>query len=260
MAPGTFQTLRCDREGAALRITLDRPRVLNALSPEMLAELREALELAAAPDVRAVLLTGEGRGFSAGADLASTPVDADIEALLERTYHPIVRALAALPKPVVAGVNGIAAGAGMSLALACDMRLLSSQARFAVGFTGIGLVMDASCSYALPRLVGLGRAFELVYSGRRVDAEEALRLGLGERILAADGFAEACWDTVKTLAEGPTRAFALAKRELRASLQNDLEAQLALEAEMQGLAATSRDVREGVAAFAEKRRPRFEGR
>jgi len=259
MAPETFRTLRVDREGAAMRITLDRPRVLNALSPDLLVELATALEAAAAPEVRAVLLTGEGRGFSAGADLAGTPVSADIEALLERTYHPVVRALAELPKPVIAGVNGVAAGAGMSLALACDVRLLSSEARFAIGFTGIGLVMDASCSYWLPRLVGSGRAFELVYSGRRVDAEEAVRLGLGERVLPAEGFAEACWAEVKALAQGPTRAFGLAKRELRASLRNDLEAQLALEAEMQGLAAASNDVREGLAAFREKRRPRFEG-
>ena len=157
-----FDYLKLDREGGALRIALDRPHVLNALSPAMLDELRQALEGPAAhDDVRAVLLTGEGRGFCAGADLAETSVDADISELLEGRYHPVVRALRALPKPVVAGVNGVAAGAGMSLALACDMRLLASGASFAVGFTGIGLVMDASCSYALPRLVGLGRAFEL---------------------------------------------------------------------------------------------------
>ncbi len=256
-----FDHLKLDRAGDALRITLARPRVLNALSPAMLDELRQALEgPAAQDDVRAVLLTGEGRGFCAGADLEETSVDADISDLLERRYHPIVRALATLPKPVVAGVNGVAAGAGMSLALACDLRLLSSQASFAVGFTGIGLVMDASCSYALPRLVGLGRAFELVYAGRHVKAEEALALGLGERILDADAFAEEAWRFVRELAEGPTYAFALAKRELRASLQHDLEQQLALEAELQGRAAASEDVREGVAAFQEKRLPRFRGR
>ncbi len=256
-----FEHLTLDRAGSALRITLDRPRVLNALSPALLDELREALEgPAAQDDVRAVLLTGAGRGFCAGADLAETSVDADISDLLERRYHPIVRALATLPKPVVAGVNGVAAGAGMSLALACDMRLLSSRASFAVGFTGIGLVMDASCSYALPRLVGLGRAFELVYGGRRVDAEEARSMGLGERILDADGFDEEAWSFVQALAEGPTYAFGLAKRELRASLNNDLDAQLALEAELQGRAAASDDVREGVAAFQGKRPARFRGR
>lgn len=257
----SFDHIRLDREGGALRITLDRPKVLNALSPELLDELRRALEgPAAEDDVRAVLLTGEGRGFCAGADLERTPVDADIQALLERRYHPIVRQLAGLPKPVIAGVNGVAAGAGMSLALACDMRLLSSHASFAIGFTGIGLVMDASCSHNLPRLVGLGRAFELVYSGRRVDADEAVALGLGERVLDAETFAEEAWQVTRTLAAGPSVAFALAKRELRASLQNDLEAQLALEAEMQGRAATSSDVREGILSFREKRPPRFQGR
>lgn len=257
----SFEHVRLDREGGALRITLDRPEVLNALSPELLDELRQALEgPAAEPEVRAVLLTGAGRGFCAGADLARTPVDADIQGLLEERYHPIVRQLSGLPKPVVAGVNGVAAGAGMSLALACDLRLVSSAASFAVGFTGIGLVMDASCSHTLPRLVGLGRAFELVYGGRRVPAEEALELGLAERLLDAEGFADAAWAYVRSLADGPTYAYALAKRELRASLANDLEAQLALEAEMQGRAASSADVREGIAAFREKRPPRFRGR
>lgn len=256
-----FETVKLERDGAALRLTLDRPRVLNALSPAMLDELRQALEGPAADEaVRAVLLTGAGRGFCAGADLSETPVDADIESLLAERYHPVVRALAELPKPVVAAVNGAAAGAGLSLALACDVRLLSSAASLAIGFPGIGLVMDASCSYALPRLVGLGRAFELVYSGRRVPAQEALALGLGERLLDAEGFEEAAWRWVRELAEGPTLAFALAKRELRASLGNELERQLALEAELQARAASSRDAHEGVAAFVDKRRPRFEGR
>lgn len=260
MASETYHTLRVDREGAAMRITLDRPRVLNALSIDMLAELRGALGAAADREVRAVLLTGEGRGFCSGADLVSTPVDSDIQDVVEGSYNPVVRALAALDKPVVAGVNGIAIGAGMSLALACDMRLLSTNAQFIVGFTPIGFVMDASCSYWLPRLVGLGRAFELLFGERRVDAQEAVRIGLGERVLPEAGFGDACWDTVRALAEGPTRAYALAKRELHASLANDLEGQLALEARLQVEAATSRDGREGVAAFKEKRRPRFEGR
>lgn len=257
----TFETLKLDREGAALRITLSRPRVLNALSLVMLDELRQALEGPAADEgVRAVLLTGEGRGFCAGADLAVTPVDADIRELLEERYHPVVRALTGLPKPVVAGVNGAAAGAGLSLALACDMRLLSSRASLAIGFPGIGLVMDASCSYMLPRMVGLGRAFELLYSGRAVAAEEAVQLGLGERVLDGDGFEEEAWRWVKDLADGPTLAFALAKRELHASLASGLERQLELEAELQAQAASSRDAREGVGAFREKRAPRFRGR
>jgi 2-(1,2-epoxy-1,2-dihydrophenyl)acetyl-CoA isomerase len=248
-------------DGPALRITLNRPEVLNALSLALLDELREALEGPASDDgVRAVLITGAGRGFCAGADLADTRVDGDIGGILERSYHPVVRAIATLPKPVVAGVNGVAAGAGMSLALACDVRLLSSAASFALGFTGIGLVMDAGSSYFLPRLVGPGRALEMAFSNRRVKAEEAVAIGLGERVLDADDFAEAVWDEVRSMAEGPTRAFALAKREVRASLDHDLEQQLALEAVCQAEAASSQDVREGIAAFREKRPPRFQGR
>ena len=178
------KTIALHEEGGALRITLDRPDVLNALTFELLAELADALTGPAAdPAVRAVLITGAGRGFCAGADLASTPLAGDIGQILDRSYHPVVHAIAALDKPVVAGVNGVAAGAGMSLALACDMRFLAEGASFAVGFTGIGLVMDAGGSYFLPRLVGVGRAQELSVSNRRVGAAEALTLGLGERVL-----------------------------------------------------------------------------
>lgn len=254
-------SLRLDREGGALRITLDRPDVLNALSPDSLRELAGALQGPAAdPEVRAVLLTGAGRGFCAGADLGTTSVGADIGAMLEELYHPVVRAIAQLPKPVVAGVNGIAAGAGLSLALACDMRLLSGSASFAVGFTGIGLALDAGSSFFLPRVVGIGRAFELAYGGRRVGAEEAVGLGLGEVILDADAFAVEAFGYVQRLAKGPTAGFAQVKRELRASLGNDLERQLAVEAEAQAAAAASEDVKEGIAAFREKRAPAFRGR
>ena len=193
-APPQVKTLELTHQNAVLRITLNRPDVLNALSLDLLGELRDALQEAAeADDIRAVLLTGAGRGFSAGADLASTPVEGNFEEMIQTYYNPVVRAIATMPKPVVAGVNGVAAGAGMSLALACDTRILSSSAAFAVGFTGIGLVMDASASYFLPRLVGRGRAFELAYSGRKVGAEEALRLGFGEQIIPAETFAESAW-------------------------------------------------------------------
>src|SRR5690606_3448681 len=153
----------------------------------------------------------------------------------ERSYHPVVHAIAALGKPVVAGVNGVAAGAGMSLALACDMRFLAEEASFAVGFTGIGLVMAAGGRYFLPRLVGVGRAMELAVSNGRVGAGEALALGLGERILEGD-FAASAWAEVRRLAQGPTAGYGLLKRELRASLDNGLSAQLALEAESQSRA------------------------
>ena len=256
----SYTNLVLERRGAALRITLARPEVLNALSLELLEELADALHgPAAEAAVRAVLITGVGRGFSAGADLADTPVDADIGPLLERYYHPVVSAIQLLEKPVVAGVNGVAAGAGLSLAAACDVRIASSEARFALGFTGIGLVMDAGCSYFLPRLIGVGRTMELALSNRRVEASEALGMGLVERVLPAEGFPDAVWQVVSDIAVGPTLAFSLVKKELRASLANDLLSQLRLESGVQSSAAASRDAREGVRAFREKRPPTFEG-
>lgn len=256
----SYKTLRVDFEDGALRITLDRREVLNALSLELLAELKMALEDAAeTKEVRAVLLTGAGRGFSAGADLAGTPVDGDIGGIIEHFYNPVVRAVTTMPKPVVAGVNGIAAGAGMSLALCCDVRLLSENAAFALGFTGIALVMDASASYYLPRLVGRSRALEMAYSNRKVSAEEALELGLGEMLLSAETFEMEAFAFVKRLAQGPTKSFGLVKQQVNASPHNSFEDQLRLEAELQSEAARSHDAHEGVTAFKEKRKPTFKG-
>jgi 2-(1,2-epoxy-1,2-dihydrophenyl)acetyl-CoA isomerase len=166
--PNAYETLRLELRAGVLTLALNRPNVLNALSPRLLEELRRALEDDAAdPSVRAVLLTGTGRGFCSGADLAETDLEAGAEVVVERLYNPVIHALLALQKPVVAAVNGVAAGAGMSLALACDVRLLSQNAVFALGFSRIGLVMDASCSYFLPRLVGSARTLELAYSPQR---------------------------------------------------------------------------------------------
>jgi 2-(1,2-epoxy-1,2-dihydrophenyl)acetyl-CoA isomerase len=243
------------------RITMNRPEVLNALSPGLLEELRQGLEEAAqSPEVRAVLLTGAGRGFCAGADLASTRIGGDVGELIEGYYNPVIRAIVGMPKPVLAGVNGAAAGAGLSLALACDIRLLSSRAAFALGFTGIGLVMDAACSYFLPRLIGRGRAFELAYSGRRVEAEEAMQLGLGEVLLEAESFSQDAWDYTRRVAQGPTFSLALVKEQLNRAADNDLEAQLALEVALQRRAVASEDAREGMAAFLEKRFAAFRGK
>jgi 2-(1,2-epoxy-1,2-dihydrophenyl)acetyl-CoA isomerase len=255
-----YQTLTLTRDEALLTITLNRPQVLNALTQELLLELQKALQEAAESDVRAVLLTGSGRGFCAGADLGASGLKGNVSDIVERYYNPVVRALYTLGKPVVAAVNGVAAGAGMSLALACDMRLLAENAVFTLGFSGIGLALDASMSYTLPRLVGSARALELAYSGRKVGAEEALTLGLAEQILPAAGFLEAATVFAKRLAEGPTQSYARIKAQLRASPHNTLDAQLALEARLQGEASQTEDFLEGVRAFAEKRPPRFKGR
>ncbi len=256
----TYKTLKVIRDGALLRVGLNRPQVLNALTPELLNELRTVLEAAADDSVRAVLLTGEGRGFCSGADLAATKLEGNAGEIVERVYNPVIRVLMGLQKPVVAAVNGVAAGAGMSLALACDVRLLSENAVFALGFSRIGLAMDASLSYTLPRLVGPARALELAYTGRKVGAEEALTLGLGERIMPEDGFAAAATDFARLLSEGPTQSYARIKAQVAASLANTLAAQLGLEARLQGEASRTQDFGEGVRAFTEKREPVFRGR
>lgn len=254
------KTLVVTRDGALLSITLNRPQVLNALTPELLTELREVLSLAADDAVRAVLFTGAGRGFCSGADLTATILEDDAAAVVETLYNPVVRALAGLRKPVIAAVNGVAAGAGMSLALACDLRLLSESAVFTLGFSRIGLALDAGMSYTLPRLVGPARALELAYSGRKLGAEEAKALGLGEVILPTEGFAAAATAFAKALSEGPTQSYARIKAQIAVSLENTLETQLALEARLQGEASRTEDFREGVRAFAEKREPVFRGR
>ncbi|UCH27863.1 MAG: enoyl-CoA hydratase/isomerase family protein [Trueperaceae bacterium] len=250
-----------DFQDGVLQITMNRPEVLNALSLELLEELRHEFEDAAQnPEVRAVLFSGSGRGFCAGADLTSTRIGGDVGEVIERYYNPVVRAIVGMPKPVLAAVNGVASGAGLSLALACDMRLLSSSAVLTLGFTGIGLVMDAGCSYFLPRLIGRGRAFELAYSGRRIEAEEAKHLGLGEVVLEADSFSDDAWAYTRRVAMGPTLSFASVKEQLNRAEDNDFEVQLALEVKLQRRAVASEDAREGMAAFLEKRLPKFCGK
>jgi 2-(1,2-epoxy-1,2-dihydrophenyl)acetyl-CoA isomerase len=243
-------------EAHALKIVLNRSEVLNALSLELLQELKQTLNDAAErSEVRAVLLSGQGRGFCAGADLAKLPLGQNVESTVETYFNPVIRLLATMPKPVIAAINGIAAGAGMSLALACDMRLISEQAALRVGFTKIGLSLDAGMSYFLPKLVGRGRAFELSYSNRSVDAKEALSLGLAETILPADGFHEAAFQIAKDLAQGPY-SFALVKQLLNSE---DLDKQLKLEATLQAQAAQSADAKEGIMAFVQKRKASFKG-
>ena len=256
----TYQTLRVTRVGALLTVAFNRPQVLNALTLELLEELKAALKEAADNSVRAVLLTGEGRGFCSGADLSATTLERDTAQIVETYYNPVATALMSLQKPVIAAVSGVAAGAGMSLALACDMRLLSETAVLTLGFSRIGLVMDASMSYTLPRLVGPARALELAYTGRKINADEALKLGLGELILPAEGFSEKAAAFAQALAEGPTQSYARIKSQVTVSLSNTLETQLGLEARLQGEASQTEDFAEGVKAFAEKRAPVFRGR
>jgi 2-(1,2-epoxy-1,2-dihydrophenyl)acetyl-CoA isomerase len=248
------------REGAVQTITLNRPEKLNAFSRGVHAELQAALEEARDPAVRAVVITGAGRGFSAGQDLGEFGEAGDIAEMLRATYHVNVLAIRSLEKPVVAAVNGVCAGAGLSLACACDIRLASDGAFFVPGFVGIGLIPDSGGTYFLQRLLGTPRAFEWMTSNRRLTAAEVYAWGLVSEVFEADSFAARVAERAAELAAGPTRAIALTKRLFDEAATSTLEEQLEREAAMQAEAAQTEDFREGVAAFGEKRESRFEGR
>ncbi len=252
--------LRQENRDGLLVLTLARPQRLNALTPELLRELRDALRGAARSDgVRAVMLTGEGRAFSAGQDLRAVPEDRDYSRVLA-DYIPVIEALHALEKPTVAAVNGVAAGAGMSLALACDLRVMAESAFFQTAFAGIGLVPDAGMSYFLTRLVGLSRALDWCYRSPRIGPEEAKAAGLVSAVFPDDAFFQGALDFARPLASGPTRAFALTKRALWRNLDAELPEALRYEARNQALAGATEDHAEGLSAFREKRSPRFRGR
>lgn len=255
-----YKTLIVSKNNSTFIIKLNRPQVLNALSLELLSELQAALKQGRDDkSVRAIMLTGEGRGFCAGADLATTSIDRDIGKTIEESYNPVARLIYEMPKPVIAAVNGVAAGAGMSIALACDYRILSTDAAFAFGFSGIALLADASGSFFLPRLVGRARALELAYTNRKVAAEEAIIIGLGEVLFDADGFVQKAEKYVQHIATGPTMTYGLIKRQMNESFDNSFEEQLKLEQKLQIIAAASQDAHEGVSAFKEKRKANFKG-
>ncbi len=248
------------REGGVLTITLNRPEVFNAFNAALHAALHAALEEAAAPDVRAVVITGAGRGFCAGQDLKEfSAVSDSIAEVLERTYHPNIRAIRALEKPVIAAVNGPCAGAGLSLACACDIRIASDAATFVPGFIGIGLVPDSGGSWFIHRLLGFARAFEWMSSNRRLTAAEAQAWGIVSEVVEADGFAARTAEFAAGLAALPTRAVGMTKRLFEHAHDASLEDQLALEAKLQDVATKSKDFAEGVNAFLEKRPPQFRG-
>jgi 2-(1,2-epoxy-1,2-dihydrophenyl)acetyl-CoA isomerase len=250
-----------ERQDGVLVLTLHRPERLNALTGELLDALHAALKEAGEDrEVRALLLTGAGRAFSAGQDLLEFGEEKpDYEAHLRR-YNRVVEALSGLEKPLVVAVNGPAAGAGMSLALWGDLRLAAKEASFTTAFVRIGLVPDSGLSFLLPRLVGLAKAQELLLLSPRLSAEEALALGLVHRVVPAEKLMEEALSLAQELAQGPTRAYALTKKLLLETYRLSLTEALALEAILQGQAGRTQDHEEGVRAFREKRPPRFQGR
>jgi 2-(1,2-epoxy-1,2-dihydrophenyl)acetyl-CoA isomerase len=248
---------------AIATITLNRPDVLNALDDALIRALRDAVERAAGDDaVRAVLLTGAGRGFSSGADLASVPPSPslDLGQLLRERYHPVILAMRSMPKPVVCAVNGPAAGAGMSIALAGDIVLAARSAYFVQAFSKIGLVPDAGSTWFLPRYAGDVRARAMALLAERIDAPTAERFGLVWQVLDDEQLMPQARQLAVRLAAQPTRACALIKQALNDSFGRDLPAQLELEATLQTQAGRTEDFAEGVAAFLQRRAPLFKGR
>jgi 2-(1,2-epoxy-1,2-dihydrophenyl)acetyl-CoA isomerase len=261
------ETIILEKAGGVATIALNRPERLNAFSGRMHEEVREALEdVAADAGVRCVVFRGEGRGFSAGADLRDEDLAGsgdgrpDLGEYLRRTYTRMVLRITALEKPVIAALHGPVYGAGMGLALACDLRVAAESTRFSVAFVKIGLMPDAGVSFFLPRVVGLGRAMEMSLLGDDVGAEEARRIGLVNRVVPDEDLVDEAMALAERLASLPTAALAKIRASLHASFESDLEAALEREAEGQTFCGYTEDHREGVAAFFEKRRPNFTGR
>jgi 2-(1,2-epoxy-1,2-dihydrophenyl)acetyl-CoA isomerase len=248
-------------KGTVLTITLNRPDTYNAINRAMHDGLRAALAEAAAPEVRAVVVTGAGRGFCSGQDLREFETfPGGVREALEQTYHPNIRALRALEKPVIAAINGPVAGAGLSLACACDVRVGSSNATFVPGFIGIGLVPDAGGTWFLHRLLGFTRAFEWMVSNRRLSADEALVWGLISEEIHHERFEKRVAELAEWYAALPTRAVAMTKQLFEHAYTSPLEDQLELEATLQQAATETEDFAEGVNAFLEKRLAAFKGR
>jgi 2-(1,2-epoxy-1,2-dihydrophenyl)acetyl-CoA isomerase len=248
-------------DDGVLTLTLNRPDVLNAITPPLLDALTAALhEAAAGHSVRAVVITGAGRGFCSGQDLRAASGDSglDVGAILRDHYAPAIRVIRSMDQPVIASVNGVAAGAGFSLALACDLRIAAESATFVQAFVRIGLIPDLASTYFLPRLIGPARAAELTMLGETVDSARALQLGIVNRVVPDAELAAVSHELAARLARGP-RSISLTKHALDVSGQNDLEAQLAVEERLQTEATTTSDFAEGISAFLEKRPATFTG-
>ena len=255
-------TVLCDATDGVLTLTLNRPDALNSFTIEMKESLLAALKDAARDRrVKVVVLTGAGRAFSAGQDLKerTAPGVADLGTELRTRYNPIVLAMRRLEKPVIGAINGVAAGAGISVALACDIRIAGDNASFIEVFGRVGLVPDTGSTWFLPRLVGYAKAAEMMFTTNPIDAATAERIGLVNRVVAADQLTAETNALATKLAQAAPLALALAKRGLNRALESGLEDQLEYEAQLQSIAGRSKDHEEGVAAFVEKRPARFTG-
>ncbi|MHC8308737.1 2-(1,2-epoxy-1,2-dihydrophenyl)acetyl-CoA isomerase PaaG [Pseudomonas sp. GT1P32] len=261
-----FEYILFSIEAGVALLSLNRPDQLNSFNSQMHGEVKEALkQVRQNPDVRVLLLTGEGRGFCAGQDLSDrnvAPGDAapDLGESIEKFYNPLIRQLRDLPIPVICAVNGVAAGAGANIPLACDLVLAARSASFIQAFCKIGLIPDSGGTWTLPRLVGMARTKALTLLGNRLSAEQAEQWGLIYRCVEDAELRDEALTLARHLATQPTYGLALIKRSLNASMSNSFDEQLELEKDLQRLAGRSEDYREGVSAFMEKRSPSFKGR
>lgn len=257
----TYEKLRFAINDGVAMLTLNRPDKLNSFDRQMSFEVIDALDKCTADaSIRAILITGEGRAFSAGQDLAEAIAPGTkIEDILTTQYNPIVRRIRELKKPVIAAVNGVAAGAGANIAFACDLTLAAENANFIQSFINIGLIPDSGGTFTLPRLVGMQRAFGQMILAPKVSAKEAEALGMIWKALPDAELMSEATALAKKLAVMPTKAIALTKEALNRSMTNDLSMQLEVENELQTIAGRSHDYNEGVTAFLEKRKPEYKG-
>jgi 2-(1,2-epoxy-1,2-dihydrophenyl)acetyl-CoA isomerase len=260
---GAYKFLLYDQHEGVATISLNRPDVYNALNDEITYELQDALKVVTKDDsVRVVVLTGKGKAFCSGQDLKAVSGEQKRSFMdsLHKRYNPIIKAMRNLPKPIVCRLNGVAAGAGCSLALACDVIIAAEEASLIEVFVNIGLVPDSGSSYFLPRLVGMAKAFELCSMGTKVKAAEALEMGLINKVVPANDLDSAVEQYTNYYATAPTKSIGLIKKMLNKSTSASLDEMLEYEAYTQEIAGSSQDYKEGVAAFLEKRKPSFAGK
>ena len=256
-----YNFLKFENEGGVATITLNRPEVYNALNDEITFELQDVLKACKKDkSIRVVVLTGEGKAFCSGQDLKASGGEVrSFKKSLDKRYNPIIKAMRELPKPIVCRLNGVAAGAGCSLALACDIIVASHEATLIEVFINIGLVLDSGSSYFLPRLVGNQKAFEMATMATRIKGEEAVRIGLVNKSVEPDKLDEAVGVYSEYFANAPTKSIGLIKKMINRSGNSTLNEMLEYESYMQEIAGSSDDYKEGVAAFLEKRKPDFKG-
>lgn len=256
-------TLKISIETSVLFISMNRPEVFNSFNREMAMELQEKLDNAATNDsVRAIVISGEGKAFCAGQDLveATDPNGPELESIVRDHYNPIIEKIRSIEKPIIAAVNGVAAGAGANIALACDIVLAKESASFIQAFSKIGLIPDSGGTFFLPRLVGMQKALALMITGEKVMASEAEKMNMIFKAIPDENFDEEVRKLAQTLAQMPTKGIGLTKRAVNESWNNSLSEQLKREEELQIEAGKSFDFNEGVSAFLEKRKPTFKGK